>query len=165
MKRRKPRNKRQPRGAQQEESMRGLAAINRARSENSGYLNAAIAQAEGTSLGFIRRQFPKALFPSRSGERLRVRPTDPYSWPVEILNDSGLVQVVTAHGSQERKLAGQHRADYMGVLRNTRPASILRKYRGKTVGGQKLLTDPDLLFELAEGSVIDNLMPLYVSPE
>jgi hypothetical protein len=53
----------------------------------------------------------------------------------------------------------------MGVLRGTRPASILRKYRPKTVGGQKLLTDPDLLFELAEGGVIDNLMPLYVSPE
>jgi len=160
MKRRKPGSRNKPR---QDEEIRGLAAINRARNEESGYLTAAIAEAEGTTLAFVRRRFPKAFFPSRYSNRLRVRPTDPYSWPVEILTESG-PQIATARGSRERELAGRHRAAWLGVLTNRKPGSILRQFRNKTVGGVKLLADPERLFDLARGGSTETLDALYVSP-
>ena len=143
--------------------MRGLAAIGRAR-QGSGYITAADARTEGTTLAFIRRHLPKAIFPSSSSERLRARPIDPYSHLVEIVTDSG-AQIVTAHGSRERELAGQHRAIYFGVLEKKLPASALKRFYGKTVGGLKLLGNPERLFELARGGELDNLGALYVSPE
>jgi len=165
MKRRKPngRSKRLDGTSRQDEDIRGLAAINRARNEGFEYLTRTMAEAEGTTLAFVRRRFPKAFYPSHYGDRLRVKPTDPYSWPVEILAESG-PQIVTAGGSRERQLAGRHRAAWLGVLANRRPGSILRQFRDKTVGGVRLLANPARLFALARGGEIDDLDALYVSP-
>jgi hypothetical protein len=149
--------------SRQDEEVRGLAAINRARNEGAEYLTPAVAEAEGTTLAFLRRRFPKAFFLSRHSGRLRVRPTDPYSWLVEILGESG-PQIVTAHGSHERELAGRHRAACLSVLANRKPGSILRRFRNKTVGGARLLSDPQRLFKLARGGEIEDLGALYVSP-
>jgi hypothetical protein len=167
MKRRKTSsgNTRQRATARRHEDIFALAAINRARREESGYLTSAIAQAEGTTLAFVRRRFPKALFPSRSVERLRVRPADPYPALVEILSESGEALVVTANGSVERELAGRHRAAWLSVLDNRAQASILRQFRGETVGGVKLLWNRETLFDLARGGVVDELDALYISPE
>jgi hypothetical protein len=147
----------------QEARIRGLAAINRHRRGESKSLSAA-ARSEGTSVKSIKRLLPGALLPSRPGERLRVRASDSYRQSVEILTDGGAT-VVTARGSRERELAGQHRAAYLRVLRGDESASILKRFRGKTVGNRKLLTNSERLFELAHGGVVDNLAPLYVSPD
>lgn len=115
-------------------------------------------------MALIKRRVPGALLPSKRGQRLRVRASDRYSAFVEILTDSGAV-VVTAHGSRERELAGQHRATCLSVLGRKLPASALKRFRGKKVGGRKLLANYDRLFELAHGGEPDKLGPLYVSPE
>ena len=85
----------------------------------------------------IKRLVPSALLPSKRGERLRVRASDRYRQSVQILTDEGAT-VVTARGSRERELAGQHRATCFGVLEGKLPASALKRFRGKKVGGRKL---------------------------
>ena len=159
-----PKTKRSRRGdKRQDERIRGLAAINRVRRGESDSLTAA-ARAEGTSVEFIKRELPEALLPSRPGERLRVRATDPYSALVGILTDSGAAEVL-ARGSYERELAGRHRAVWMKVLQGELPPSALEEFRGKSVGGRQLLSDPDRLFVLAEAGVLNQLDALYASPE
>ena len=147
----------------QEDRTRELAAINRVRRGKSKTVSAA-ARAEGTSVALIKRRVPGALLPSTRGQRLRVRASDRYRQSVEILTDEGAT-VVTARGSRERELAGSHRAAIFGVLENKLPASALRRFRGKKVGGRKLSTNLERLFELARGGEPDKLGPLYVSPE
>jgi hypothetical protein len=166
MKRHRPsgRKKSEHGSSKKDEYIWGLTAINHAR-RGSGYITAADARAEGTTLAFIKRRLPKAIFPTTSGERLRVRPTDSYSALVEVLTDSGNPRIVTAYGSAERRLAGRHRAACLTVLANRKIGSILRKFRNETVGGVRLLADPERLFESARGGALDNLDALYASPE
>ena len=166
MKRDKPsgRKKSKRESAQRDEVIQAFAAINKAR-RGRGYITTDDARAEGTTLGFIKRRLPKAIFPTTSGERLHVSPTDPYSHLVEILADTGEARIVTAYGSSERRLAGQHRAACIGVLANTVRGSILKKFRNKTVGGVNLLWDAETLFQSARGGALDDLGDLYVSPE
>jgi hypothetical protein len=147
----------------QEARVRGFAAINLVRRGKAKSLSAA-ARAEGTTVKTIRRLLPGALARRRRGGHVRVKASDRYSERVEILVDLGPL-VVTAHGSRERELAGRHRSVYFKVLRRELPASALEEFRGETVGGHKLLSDPDRLFTLATGGELDQLDALYVSPE
>ena len=144
--------------------MRGFAAINGVRKGKYKSLSAG-ALAEGTTVQSIKRLLPGALLRSRPGKRLRVRASDRYTHLVEVLDSLGEVAQVIAHGSRERELAGKHRATCFGVLEGKLPASALKRFRGKKVGGRKLLTDPERLFELAHAGEPDKLGPLYVSPE
>jgi hypothetical protein len=147
-----------------EARIRGFAAINGVRKGKYDSLSVG-ALAEGTTVHSIKRLLPRALLPSRRGKPIRVRASDRYTQLVEILDDSGKVAQVIAHGSYERDLAGVHRAACFAVLENKQPSSILKRFRGKRVGGRKLLTSPARLFELARGGVVDDLTALYVSPE
>ena len=147
-----------------EARIRDFAAINGVRKGKYDSLSVA-ALAEGTTVQSIKRLLPGALLPSRPGKAIRVRATDRYTQLVQILDSSGQVAQVVAHGSRERELSGQHRATCMGVLDGRLPATALKRFRGKKVGGRKLLTNPERLFALAHGGVVDNLAPLYVSPE
>ena len=165
MKHRSTRNTRVDSSSDEDKAIRDFAAINYARRYGGGYLTPTIAKVEGTTLNSVRRRFPRALYPSQSSVRLRVRPTDPYSHLVEILGESGEPRVVTAYGSVERTLAGQHRAAYLEVLADRKRGSILKKYRNKTVGGMKLLWDAEKLFASARDGALDDLGALYVSPE
>ena len=148
---------------QQKAKVRGLHAINRVRRGQSKTVSSA-ARAEGTTVSTIQRLLPAALLQDRPGGRIRVKAGDPYSARVEIITDLGPLEV-TAHGSRERELAGRHRAVVMRVLRGQEPASALDQFRGKTVGGHELISDPDRLFTLAERTDLDQLDALYVSPE
>jgi hypothetical protein len=142
---------------------RVLNAIARVRRGDSKTLSAA-ARAEGTTVRTIRRVVPAALLPSRGGGRIRVRASDPYSALVEIVTNSGAA-VVSARGSRQRKLAGQHRATWLRVLRGQEPASALEQYRGKKVGGYALISDYGQLSSLAHAGVLGQLDTLYVSPD
>lgn len=148
---------------QEKAKIRGLAAINRVRRGKSRSLSSAAA-AEGTSVRTMRRLLPAALLQDRPGGRIRVKAGDPYSAPVEIVTDVGAV-VVNARGSRQRELAGRHRAVWTKVLPGELPPRALEEFRGKTVGGHKLISDPNRLFILAEGGELDQLDALYVGPE
>jgi hypothetical protein len=78
------------------------------------------------------------------------------------MTDAGAL-VVTARGSRQRQLAGQHRATYMDVAQNKKPASALEAFRGKKVGGHELLSDYERLRMLAKAGVLGQLDTLYVS--
>jgi hypothetical protein len=147
---------------QQEAKLRGFAAINRVRRGESTTLSHA-ARIEGTILATIRRVLPAALLQGRPGERIRVKAGDPYSARVEIITDLGPL-VVNARGSRERELAGRHRAVVIGVLREREPASTLNQFRGKKVGGRKLISDSERLLKMARGGELDHLEDVYVSP-
>ena len=142
---------------------RALNAIARVRRGDSKTLSAA-ARAEGTTVRTIRRVVPAALLPIRRGNRVRVRASDSYSALVEIVTDSGAA-VVSARGSRQRELAGQHRATWLRVLRGQEPASALEQYRGKKVGGYGLISDYGQLSSLAHAGVLGQLDTLYVSPD
>jgi hypothetical protein len=147
----------------QEARLRGLTAINLVRRGESTNLSHA-ARAAHTTVKSIRRLLPAALIQGRPGGRVRVKAGDPYSARVEILTDAGPA-TVTARGSRQRELAGQHRATYMRVLRNKESASALEQYRGKRIGGHELISDFDQLSVLAQAGVVGKLDSLYVSPE
>lgn len=142
--------------------VRALAAINRVRRGKSPTVSAA-AKAERTTVATIRRWLPATLRRDRAG-RLRVKTSDRYAARVEILTDDGVVEV-TARSSRERQLAGRHRSVRGRVLRGELPPTALAEFRGKTVGGHELLSDPDRLTTLLKGGALDRLRDLYVSPE
>jgi hypothetical protein len=146
---------------QQEEKIRCLAAINCIRRGDAKTVSAA-ARAEGTTVRAIRALVPKAITQDRPGGRIRVKASDPYSAKVEILTEEGAL-VVTARGSRQRELAGQHRATYMRVLANKEPVSALKQFRRKKVGGHQLLIDYARLETLAKAGVLGKLEELYVS--
>jgi len=54
---------------------------------------------------------------------------------------------------------------YFKVLGHELSAGTLAEFHGKTVGGHKLISDPDKLFTLAKGGELDQLNALYVGPE
>jgi hypothetical protein len=82
------------------------------------------ARLAGTNLKAMWRWIPGAIEKDRSTGRLRVKATDRYSERVEIVTDSGAL-VVTARGSRQRQLAGQHRATYRAVFDREKPPSNL----------------------------------------
>jgi hypothetical protein len=143
---------------------RGLAAIKRVRRGQSKNLSSA-ARAVGTTVRTIKKLLPAALIPGRPGRRIRVKAGDSYSARVEILEKDAGPNVVTARGSRQRDLAGQHRAVYNRVLKGLEPPSALDQFRGKQVGGHELLSDYDRLRLLAGAGVLGQLDTLYVSPD
>jgi hypothetical protein len=124
--------------------------------------SSAAAKTAGTTLPTIKRLVPDALVQDRPGGPVRVKPSDRYSEKVEILTEAGAL-VVTARGSRQRQLAGQHRATYMAVVERKKPASALEQFRGRKVGGHELPSDYARLVTLANAGVLGQLDRLYVS--
>jgi hypothetical protein len=143
--------------------LRGLAAINRVRRGEAKSLTQA-ALAEGTTVKSIKKLLPAAIIQDRSGRAIRVKAGDPYSAPVEITTNLGVI-VVSARGSRERKLAGRHHAVIIKVLKGELPGSALQDFLDKKVGGQILLSNSDRLFELLKGGELSQLDAVYVGPE
>lgn len=148
---------------QQEERVKCLAAIHRVRRGEAKTVSAA-ARAEGTTVRAIRKLVPKTIAQGRPGRRIRVTPSDGYSAKVQILTREGAL-TTAARGSRERELAGQHRATVVRVLAGKEPPSALRRYRGKKVGGHKLISNYRQLSLLAQAGVVGQLESLYVSPD
>jgi hypothetical protein len=148
---------------QQAEAVRVFAALNRVRRGEAKSPTGA-ARVEGTTLRAMRRVAPDALVQDRPGGRIRVKPTDRYSAKVQILTNQGVLSV-TARGSRQRELAGQHRATYLRVLQGKEPPSALKRYRGKKIGGHELISDYELLLSFAQAGDVGQLDSLYVSPD
>jgi hypothetical protein len=141
--------------------VRELDALNLYRRGKAKSVSAAASTA-GTTLKRLWERVPRAISKDRRSGRLHIKPTDPYSEKVEILTDAGAL-VVTARGSRQRQRAGQHRATYMEVVQNKKPASALEEFRDKKVGGHELLSDYSRLQTLAKAGVLGKLGTLYVS--
>lgn len=148
---------------QQEEEIKGLAAINRIRRGEAKSLSAAAA-AEGTTVRAIRALLPGAIVQDRPGGRIRVKASDRYSARVEIISSQGPL-VAKARGSGQRELAGRHRATAIRVLQGRQPASALEQFRGKTIGGHHLISDFARLSAFAHAGFLGQLDSLYVSPD
>jgi hypothetical protein len=142
--------------------VRGLAAVNRVRRGQSKSLSLA-ARAERTTVRSIRRLLPAALIQD-SSRRIGVKAGDPYSAKVEIITDFG-PEVVKARGSRERERAGRHRVTVIRVLGGELQPSALDEFRGKTVGGKRLIVDFEHVANLGQAGVVDQLGNLYVAPE
>jgi len=112
----------------------------------------------------MRKLVPDALIQDRRGGRIRVKRTDRYSAMVQVLTREGTLNV-TARGSRQRELAGQHRATVLRVLRGEEPPTALEAYRGKKIGGHELLSDYELLSSFAHAGDIGQLEALYVTPD
>ena len=143
--------------------MRCLAAINRVRQGQSKSVSAAV-RAEETTLTTIHELVPDAITQDRPGGRIRVKKGDRYSAKVEVMTNGGR-RVVTARGSRQRELAGQHRATFMRVLEHKEPPSALKRFRRKKIGGLELISDYELLRTYAEAGEVGQLETLYVSPD
>lgn len=146
---------------EQDERIKCLDALNLYRQGKAKTVSAA-ARMAGTNLRSMRRWVPLAINKDPRSGRLLIKASDRYSEQVEILTNSGAL-VVTARGSRQRQLAGQHRATYMAIAKNERPASALEEFRGKKVGGHELLSDYQRLIMFAKAGVLGKLDALYVS--
>jgi hypothetical protein len=124
----------------------------------------AAAKAAGTTLSTMKRLAPDALEQAHPRRPIRVKRSDRYAAKVEILEKGVGPNVVTARGSRQRELAGQHRAVYMRVLQRIDPRSALEQFRGKKVGGHELVTDYDELLTFAKAGYLSQLDTLYVLP-
>jgi len=147
----------------QEARVRCLAAINRVRRGESKSLSAA-ARAEKTTVTAIWELLPAAITQHRPGGRIRVKASDRYSAKVQVLSKQGVLSV-TARGSRQRELAGQHRATYLRVLQGKEPPSALKRYRGTKIGGHELISDYELLLSFAQAGDVGQLDSFYVSPD
>jgi hypothetical protein len=108
---------------------------------------------------------PSAIGRDGNAGRFKVKPSDRYSARVEILAKEVGPKVVTARGSRQRNLAGQHRALYNRVLKGVEPPSALAQFHGKKVGGYELVSDFDELSIFAQAGFLSQLDSLYASPE
>jgi hypothetical protein len=100
----------------------------------------------GTTARTARRFIGDLLHRDKSGH-IRVMPSDQKRLRLNVVTDSGYTTVM-AHGSKERRLAGEHLTTVRKVLRGQASESELDRFRGKTVGGQQLIFDPAQLREL-----------------
>jgi hypothetical protein len=102
------------------------------------------------------------LYRSGPGKPWKARPDDKLPFLVTIPQPFGL-QSVVPRNYQERKLAhAYHSALRMWREGNKGSEAALKKFRGKTVGGYKLITDTTLLTQLEEAGQLD-FDSLYVS--
>jgi len=103
---------------------------------------------------FLRGAGP-ALYRSGPGKPWRVRDDDELAFLVTIPTARGPMTVV-ARNLRERKLAGA----YLSTLRRFRAGedgaeAALKAFAGKTVGGQKFITETKLLIQLEEAGLLD----------
>jgi hypothetical protein len=154
--------KRSRRSASQvSERLRTFEAANLYRQGKARSVSSAAHMAR-TNLKALWRWIPDAIKKDPQSGRLRIKASDRYSERVEILTDTGAL-VATARGSRQRQLAGQHRATYLDIVHNRKPASALEEFHGKKVGGHELLSDYERLRTLAKAGVLGQLDTLYVS--
>lgn len=156
-----PKRSRRRNASQESERIRTLDALNLYRQGKAKTVSTAARMAH-TNLKAMWRWVPRAIGKDPRTGRLRIKATDRYSERVEIVTDDGAL-VVTARGSRQRQLAGQHRATYMDVVQNKKPASALEEFRGKKIGGHELLSDYSRLLTLAKAGVLGKLDALYVN--
>lgn len=113
------------------------------------------ARREKMKLKTFRRGAGRYLYRSGPGKPWKARSEDQLRFSMTILTGRGPIEVIVRN-SRERKLLHQ----YELALRMFRAGedgaeAALKKYKGKRVGGQTLVTDINLLIELEEAGQLD----------
>lgn len=113
------------------------------------------ARRERMKLKTFRRGAGRYLYRSGPGKPWKARSEDELRFSMTILTSRGPVEVIVRN-SRERKLLHQ----YELALRMFRAGedgaeAALKKFKGKKVGGQTLVTNIDLLIELEEAGQLD----------
>jgi hypothetical protein len=113
------------------------------------------ARQEGMKLNTFRKGAGRFLYRSGPGKPWKARSQDQLSFSMTVLTRKGRVEVIVRN-SRERKLLH----DYESAVRMFRAAEDgaeeeLKKFAGKKVGGNVLITDVKVLIELEEADQID----------
>jgi hypothetical protein len=113
------------------------------------------ARREGMKLKTFQKSAGRYLYRSSPGKPWKARSHDQLRFLVNIPTTLG-IKAVVARNYRERKLAGA----YDATLRMWRAGedgaeAALKAFEGKTVGGQKLITDTKLLSQLEEAGQLD----------
>lgn len=113
------------------------------------------AYREKMKLKTSHRRAGRYLYRSGPGKPWKARTQDQLSFSMTVLTSRGPVEVIVRN-SGERKLLHQ----YEFALRMFRGAeegaeAALKTFKGKTVGGHKLITDTKLLIQLEEAGQLD----------
>lgn len=103
----------------------------------------------------FRRGAGRYLYRSGPGKPWKARSEDQLRFSMTILTSRGPIEVIVRN-SRERKLLHE----YELALRMFRAGedgaeAALKKFKGRKVGGQALVTDIDLLIELEEAGQLD----------
>jgi len=113
------------------------------------------AHREGMKLKTFRQGAGRYLYRSGPGKPWKARGEDQLAVSMTVLTRQGRVEVII-RSSRERRLLHE----YESALRMFRAGEDgakqeLKKFKGKTVGGHKLIVDVRVLIELEEASELD----------
>ncbi len=128
---------------------RALDALARMRSEGLSLPHA--AKEAGTTPAVVRKYVSSALRTSRG--RVTAKPSDRLYRRMTVITPEGPT-LVEVRGSRSASLIGKH-ANAVRKFVETGDVRDLRKFRGETVGGHTLATDPDTLQQLARRGEVD----------
>jgi hypothetical protein len=103
----------------------------------------------------FRKGAGRFLYRSGPGKPWKARSEDELQFSMKVLTRQGRIDVIVRN-SRERRL--HH--DYENAVRMLRGGEDgaeeeLKRFDGKTVGGQELITDPKILIELEEAGELD----------
>jgi hypothetical protein len=113
------------------------------------------AHREKMKLKTFRQRAGRYLYRSGPGKPWKARSEDQLSFSMTVLTSRGPAEVIVRN-SRQRKLL--HRYEF--ALRMFRAGedgaeAALKEFKGKTVGGHKLITDINLLIQLEEAGQLD----------
>jgi hypothetical protein len=113
------------------------------------------AHREKMKLETFRKRARRHLFRSGPGKPWKARTEDDLRFLMTVLTSRGPLDVIVSN-SRERKLLSQ----YNLALRRFRAGddgaeAALKRFKGKKVGGHKLIVDIKLLIELEEAGQLD----------
>jgi len=128
---------------------RALAALSRMRSRGQSLTEA--ARAVGTTPHTVRKFVGKHLRRAASGRYLPTR-SDRVKREINVFGYEGY-EPVTVHSYKKAQLASEHLIAVGRFLR-TGDTSWLKRFRGKRIGGIKLLTDPKRIREFADADLV-----------
>jgi hypothetical protein len=105
-----------------------------------------------TTLATVFRYFPDDFFKTKGSSRWKVTPSDKHPNQVQWLGPNGYEDWIL-RGSREASRQGSYLNDVKKALRGE--TSALDKWRGKKIGGRKLITDLDVLTRLGREGKLD----------
>jgi hypothetical protein len=129
---------------------RALHALNLIR--RKGYALADAVREADTSARTFHKYLGSEVLPSKRGQRLRVTKEDRRIREMPITTALGDV-AMKIHGSENASVNAAHRRAMLHYLRKG-DDSLLVPFRGKSIDGVELLTDPELISALAEQGAI-----------
>jgi hypothetical protein len=120
------------------------------------------ARDNGVTIRTIKRYAGSALVQDRPGGRIRATKSDRLVRYLQIRGPDG-PKGVTVHGSKAASQLGRYMSAVGKYLRSG-DTDALSKFKGKSIGGHVLITDPNTLSVLAQAGAL-TLDEIYALPE